>query len=408
MPRIKHQIQEEHLIKLQSLVSYVFGKKILNSTDCIELSQGIFDKVKSSVSSDTLRRFFGLIETKTQPSLFTMEILSKYVGFAGYYDFVDSVVLVGKYRLNKQILDCVSDEKLPFQALEALQKAQPSSDYYSTLQQLILLAFQKKDKLFFELLFEDQPGFEWITIFKYEIYQTIQLLGKLVERNDWLQEIALKNYVGLPFFFDYFVEWYVAEDKPYYSKLLDEFSRVNRNNSDKLLFYHCILSLKFYRKKEFNFFELHANAVLELDSNSKTNNILKSRILGVQFLKKWEIDEVEAFKLLKEINFQTMFPDIGDRITSLFFLFNYLYEAKAYLLMISLFERWVSHDAVYFSIWTRINWNQLCLFMAYAYFNENNMSQAKNYFNLVDPALFEVYNSDRFERLYTEFEKGIA
>jgi hypothetical protein len=46
--------------------------------------------------------------------------------------------------------------------------------------------------------------------------------------------------------------------------------------------------------------------------------------------------------------------------------------------------------------------------MAYAYFYENNMNQARNYFKLVDPALFEVYNSDRFERLYTEFKKGIA
>jgi hypothetical protein len=76
--------------------------------------------------------------------------------------------------------------------------------------------------------------------------------------------------------------------------------------------------------------------------------------------------------------------------------------------MISLFERWVSNDAVFFSIWTRINWNQLSLFMAYAYFDENKPKEAKHYFNLVDPELFEVYTSSRFEGLYTDFKKRIA
>ncbi len=408
MSRIKHQIQEEHLIELQSLVSFVFGKKILNSTDCTELSQSIFEKVKSAISSDTLRRFFDLIETKTQPSLFTMEILSKYVGFAGYYDFVDSVVLAGKYHLNKQILDCVSDEKLPFQVLEALQKAQPSSDYYSILQQLILLAHQREDSLFFERIFVNQSGFEWNPFYKYEIYQTIQLLGKLVERNDWLQEIALKNYVGLPFFFDYFVEWYVAEDKLYYLKMLEEYSRVHINNSEKQLFYHCILAIASYRKNEIPKFHSHYLDITELEEKTKLNNILKSRLFGVHFLKNWSEDRIKAENLLLEIDFGAIFPDIGDRITSLFFLFNYLFEAKTYPLMISLFERWVSHDAVYFSIWTRINWNQLCLLMAFAYNNEHKLKEAKTYFNLVDSALFEVYNTARFKELYTEFEKGIA
>ena len=393
---------------MQSLVSYTFGKRVFNSVDCIELSQNIFDNVKLTLSSDTLRRFFGLIETSTQPSLFTMDILSKYVGFAGYYDFVDSVVLVGKHHLNKQILDCVSYEKLPFQALEALQKCKPSIGYYSTLNQLILLAYQRKDKLFFERIFIKQPGFEWITIFKYDIYQSIQLLGKLVEQSDWLQKIAIEHYVGLPFFFDYFVEWYVAEDKFYYLKLLEEYKRVYPNNPDKLLFYHCIKALHFFRNNELQLFEFHADEVFEMQFKSKPNNILKSRALGVQFLRKWSTDKIAAQKIVLNIDFESIFPDIGDRITGLFFLFNYLFEAKSFSLMISLFERWVSNDAVFFSIWTRINWNQVSLFMAYAYFDENKPNEAKHYFNLVDPELFEVYTSSRFEGLYTDFKKRIA
>ena len=400
MPRIKHQIQEEYLLEIKSLVEYSFGRKILNTNDCSDLSNHIFEKEKSSVSIDTLRRLFGLIETKTQPSLFTLEVLSKYIGFKGYYDFVNSAVLVGKHFFHKLILGALSNKKKPFEALEALQKTQPSADYYSTLHQLMLLAYQKKDRLFFEKLFVRQPGFEWITVFKYEIYQTIQLLGKLVEENKWLHEIALKNYIGLPFYFDYLVEWYVADEQPYYLNLLDRYKEVHQNDAEKQIFYHCILSLTAFRNKAFDKFEIHHLSLLQLEERIIPNNILQSRLLGVHFLKNRTIDKTMAEKNLLSINFAALFPDIGDRATSLFFLFDYLFEAEAYSIMIILFERWLTHDAVFFSIWTRINWNQLCVYMAYAYENSNKKELAKNYYIQINPSLFEVYNQSRFQQLY--------
>lgn len=405
MPRIKHQIKEEHLHEMRSLVSYSFGKKIYTTSDCSELAQHIFEKVKCAVSTDTLRRFFGLIETNSQPSLFTMEILSKYVGFSGYYDFVDSVVLVGKHYLNRQLLNCISGEQSSHQALLNLKKCKPSLDYYSTLNQLILFAFHQKEKLFFEQVFNDQPGFEWISIFKYEIYQTIQLLGKLVEENLWLQEIAISNYVGLPYSFDYFVEWYVCDDSPYYDKLLENYYLTNVSNPEKVIFYNAIKALKHYRKNELKEFEIHAKALVELAEQTKTNNILKSRIIGVQFLLYFPEDNLAAEKKILEIDFEDMFPDIGDRVTSLFFLFNYLFESKSYSLMIALFERWVSHDAVFFSIWTRINWNQLCVFICFTYQKLGNNESASLYFTSIDPSLFEVYNKSRFQNIYIILEK---
>jgi hypothetical protein len=90
MSRIKHQFQDEHLFELKSLVEFTFGKQILSLNDCVSLSDSIFEKVKIPISSDTLRRLFGLIDTNSKPSLFTIETLSKYVGFSGYYDFLYS------------------------------------------------------------------------------------------------------------------------------------------------------------------------------------------------------------------------------------------------------------------------------------------------------------------------------
>jgi hypothetical protein len=400
MPRIKHQIQEEHLFEIKSLVEYTFGRKILNTNDCSDLSNNIFEKEKSPVSIDTLRRLFGLVETKTQPSLFTLEILSKYVGFSGYYDFINSVVLVGKHFFYKQVSDCISNKKEPFEVLESLRKTKPCSDYYSIFHQLILLAYQKNDNLFFEQVFVNQPGFEWNSVFKYEIYQSIQLLGKLVEENKWLQEIAYKNYIGLPFYFDYFVEWYVADEQPYYVNLLHRYSEIHQKNAKKQIFYHCILSIPAFRNNDFDKFEQHYQQLLKLEKNIIPNNVLESRLLGVHFIKNQMIDIGLAENKLFDIDFERHYPDIGDRVTSLFFLFNYLFEAKAYNIMVRLFERWLTQDTIFFSIWARINWNQLCVYMTYAYLNQSELIKAKIYQNQIDTSLFEVYNNSRFQLLF--------
>jgi len=407
MPRLKHQIQEEYLLEIKLLVEYTYGQKILNTNDCIGLAKDIFEKIKSKLSTDTLRRIFGLIKTDTQPSLFTLEVLSKYIGFVSYDDFSNSVVLVGKHFFYKQILDCLSDSKEPFEALEALQNKRPSADYYSTLHQLMLLAFQKKDSLFFEKLFIKQPGFEWITVFKYEIYQTIQLLGKLVEENEWLQEIALKNYVGLPYLFDYFVEWYVADDQPYYQNLLTRYKKIHQSNYEKLIFYHCIQAINSFKNKEEEKFEKQYNKLIQLEKILTPNNVLQARLMGVHFLKHWIEYKNNAESNLPNINFETQFPDIGDRVTSMFFLFNYLFEAKAYSFMISLFERWLSNDSIYFSIWTRINWNQLCVYMAFAYLDANQKEKSLEFYQNIDLTLFETYNKNRFLNLYQEIGKSL-
>jgi hypothetical protein len=400
MSRIKHKIPEHHLTELRSLVEYTFGQKVLNVNDCINLSNSIFLTVKSSVSPDTLRRLYGLIETKTQPSLYTLETISKYVGFNTYHDFINSFVLVGKHFFYRLILDCTSNKQMPFEALEALQKIKPSPDYYSTLHQLIILAYQKKDTSFFENFFTKQLGFDWLSIYKYEIYQTIQLLGKLVEDSDWLQEIALKKYVALPFHFDYFIEWYVADEQIYYLKLLEKYKEAHHENPEKLIFYYSISAIISFKKQKFDKLSSYSEQLNTLENQCVPNNILKARIIGVHYLNDLKNGNLNADNKIIAIDFETLFPDIGDRVTSVFFLFNYLFEAKAFDLMIKLFERFLSHEVVFFSIWTRINWNQLCVFMAQAYLENKQENQAKSYFIQIQPSLFEIFNKNYFHRIY--------
>jgi hypothetical protein len=407
MARIKHQIQEEEHIKLRSLMQFTFGRTILNTNDCHELSKDIFKKIKINISTDTCRRFFGIIISKNQPSIYTLDALAKYIGFEGYHDFINSQALNEKQIYLSLIMACCSKRMKPHQALDILKNTAPTIEYYSILQQLIYVAQSQKDKIFFKNFFIEQKGFNSIEDFKYEIYQTIQLLGKIVENNTWIQQIAIKNYHGLNEPFDYFSEWYVAIDHPYYDLLLENYRLTHKRSAEKLVFYNCIKALFHFKNNNSTLFLKNYKAILRLEKKCDLNNILKARVMGVKALFHVKNTKQPNYNFLFAFNFDKLFPDIADRVTSLFFLFNYLFEIKSYDVIIKLIERWLNQQVIHFSVWTRVNWNQLCVYLAIAYLNENNIEKSTKYFNQIKPELFEAYSYNSFYKLYVSIKKAV-
>ncbi len=73
------KIQIEPFIKRE--IENVFGRRIVSSRDCIQLSDEIFSRTKLQLNPNTLRRFFGLVKADYPPSYSTLTILSKYCGF---------------------------------------------------------------------------------------------------------------------------------------------------------------------------------------------------------------------------------------------------------------------------------------------------------------------------------------
>src|SRR6476620_7481999 len=82
--------QVESLIKKE--IQYIFGRQIVSSRDCIQLSDEIFKRTKVQLNPNTLMRFFGLVKAEYPPSQSTLTILSKYCGFQS----VDEVNAVRK------------------------------------------------------------------------------------------------------------------------------------------------------------------------------------------------------------------------------------------------------------------------------------------------------------------------
>ena len=65
-----------------------FGRNVKSSRDCLLLSQDIYLKISEQISTNTLRRLFGLVNTGFSPSQSTLDILCRYCGFETLEDLI--------------------------------------------------------------------------------------------------------------------------------------------------------------------------------------------------------------------------------------------------------------------------------------------------------------------------------
>lgn len=74
-------MKNDLLTALRKELESSFGRKIVSSRDCLQMVDDIYQKTGYSINANTLRRFFGLVQTNYSASPSTLNILSRYCGF---------------------------------------------------------------------------------------------------------------------------------------------------------------------------------------------------------------------------------------------------------------------------------------------------------------------------------------
>ena len=74
---------------LKTTVLTQSGLTSVTPCDCRTVSVLIFNKTKQSLSETTLKRVYGFAFSKFKPSLFTIDVMAKYCGYAGWDDFCE-------------------------------------------------------------------------------------------------------------------------------------------------------------------------------------------------------------------------------------------------------------------------------------------------------------------------------
>ena len=75
---------------LKEAVEQKFGAKILYAKDCSALSDTVFEATGNKISETTIKRLWNLVASVFNPSKYTLNSLSKYIGYDDWDDFVSN------------------------------------------------------------------------------------------------------------------------------------------------------------------------------------------------------------------------------------------------------------------------------------------------------------------------------
>lgn len=84
-------ISKTEKLWLKKLVEEKFNLIIEDSYSCIQLSNKLYNQLNININYNTLRRLFGIVESKGNPSNFTLNEISRALSFNNFQEFVNYI-----------------------------------------------------------------------------------------------------------------------------------------------------------------------------------------------------------------------------------------------------------------------------------------------------------------------------
>lgn len=229
---------KNHIDRLKKHIEFKAGFKVIAFHDCKVLSKRLREE-KIAVSSLTIARIFNLSDGVKKPYLSTLDLLSQYLGFNSFSNFIHE-----SERFSKNWLFNPSNETSAF-CIQALELAIQQSDWKSVKK---LLENSNPDKDDYEF-----PMFLGIAVRNHP------------KRNEFLAAL-MDVEVGRVYFYDRFVD----EDDPdgYFSDALNIFaSNFNKDRGKQIFKTSFQMAKKIYSGQKVNQTDL--NLLKDKDWNCK-------------------------------------------------------------------------------------------------------------------------------------------
>jgi hypothetical protein len=218
----------------------IFGRRIVSSRDCIQLSDEIFHKTKLQLNPNTLRRFFGLVKAVYPPSHSTLTILSKYCGFQS----VDEVAIIRNDNYTEE--DALVEGTLQF--LVSLFKDVPVTD--------------SNDRTFLSV-----------------VINTVNFLNRHPKLTDKFQSQVAKTKNGLEFYFEKFVN--IDKLNSYYGNGL-RYYYAEKRVIDSQLFAHSLLIFRYWLTGENESLNHHYKFLEQQKVSNSVTPFIYGRYLAAQ------------------------------------------------------------------------------------------------------------------------------
>jgi hypothetical protein len=188
MPRTKTKINLESLQKLKMLVLEVSSIELKRSIDCDKLATYVSVKTKTYINGISFKRLYGFTQYPFNPSIQTLDILSKFVGFDSWNAFEN-------YHSNKRSISKIEvDIYQTFFDIDFINDIDPHDGGFQLVARKIALRFREdplalvlnlpqfmKKKQFQIFFAEHFPDYDNLCTYYYLIYESYLLHKKTPE-----------------------------------------------------------------------------------------------------------------------------------------------------------------------------------------------------------------------------------
>lgn len=238
-------MEREYIGLLKSYIEKTLGRRVLSSTDCRYLFNDITQQLDSSISFNTLRRFFNLMETKHEQSMYTLDILSAYCGFSSFDEFTT-----------------VAKQKPVDTNGESIQHAD--------LQFYLVMLFKETEVT-------DANDFT----FSRFVRQTINFLEYYPTLIDKFQRDIAKTNNGQIFYFEQFIN--IDRLNSFYGDGLRYYLH-EKKTIEAQLFGNYLLCFRYWLTMDYKDLHKHYNTLIQLDINKKIQPATAACFYAAQLL----------------------------------------------------------------------------------------------------------------------------
>lgn len=374
--------------RLRSAVERKGDISVYSNKNLLQLSDKIFAITHIKLSKSTLSRL--LLDNNTNiPTLHTLDVVSRFLGYASWSEFSASETGAMNYDLMQTISNVMCSNTISEDELrEAIHKFRFNQNVFELLRVATIKAIECNYINFLAGLY-DLPDIFTEEKDRMKHFFFSQFLVYVLQKHNLINQL-IPHYASSQKAQFYLIESHVDEDNlnGYYYDLLQAYHQ-HKTNLEAQLFYNCMMYQHAYKN------HLPTSDWLKKISafreTEKVHPIPKTRRLGILLATtdkksdQYQVYLEEMIELFASLNSH----DIN---FSSFKLLQLLFMHGDKESMLNVFP-YLSKDMGFeMYIWTRIDYNQFRIYNAYCYYLLGQLDKAKSELQAFDSSLIHNYS----------------
>jgi hypothetical protein len=361
---------------------------VQNVKDVKNLRDEIESGVNSNIGYNTMRRLFGFLP-KTVPSFATLSLLSNYLGFTSYANYLNNKLNFDEWYFQQKLINFQLNKQIDTEVVATIEVGLTNKNNIVAVANLLSHYIRQNNIDVLHFLFKtikfpkltDGESLKFATIVTYNLL-TIE---KSTALNIYKKLLPIDNFRNLIplFYIDY------SNLTSIYGEVLGLIKQVSNQSSD-LLF----VDLMFYYKSFFQNETISNSKIITLPKNYNSfHDVLKGRYLAYLILKSNTIDEGLEKHILTELKNNQVSLISQEVIAALII-------KEEYELLIIIFEKY--YEDIFENVsWTYKTTNTINLIgLANVNWHQQKYSSAKKNLDLVELDKVELGYYDYFSLFF--------